>query len=302
VFALVLGVSNAFSTPVIMAFAPSLVGRAYLSAALALNSVSYNIGRAIGPVLAYVVIRYLGTAWAFGLNSFSYLALVLALQSVRSLTVHEPPVLRARLRDSVRIVMNDRRLAALLYTIAAMNLATDPPITLGPAFMTRVYHADDGLSGVLIGAFGAGALTAAFLFAHRLRGTRLTLASTLAVTGGGVAFFAAVPILGFGLVGLFVMGVGYLATNTAATSRLQTDVDPAHRGRIMVLWSIAFLGARPVGGFIDGSIASWAGVRVASAVMAVPALAGAAVFVVSGLRARRLRKDYKPDLGRDLAD
>jgi predicted MFS family arabinose efflux permease len=256
-FALVLGVTNAFSTPTVMAFVPSLVERSYLQAALALNSVSYNVGRAIGPVLAYVVIKYLGTAWAFGLNSLSYLALILALGSVRSLTAHEAPAVRPRLRDSIRIVLNDRTLAALLYTIFAMNLATDPPVTLGPAFMTREYHTRDSLAGLLIGAFGAGAIAAAFTFAPRLRGSRLTISATLATAGGGIVFFAVAPTLGLGIAGLFVMGIGYLATNNAATSRLQRTIDPAHRGRIMVLWSIAFLGARPVGASSTGRSPRW---------------------------------------------
>ena len=75
------------------------------------------------------------------------------------------------------------------------------------------------------------------------------------------------------------MGFGYLASNTAATTRLQRDVDDAHRGRIMALWSIAFLGIRPLGSLVDGAIASWAGLRVAAFTMSLPALIGAAVFL-----------------------
>jgi hypothetical protein len=49
----------------------------------------------------------------------------------------------------------------------------------------------------------------------------------------------------------------------------------------MTLWSIAFLGARPIASIIDGAIASWAGVRVATFCMALPALVGAAVFFLA---------------------
>jgi MFS family permease len=285
-FAAMLGVTNAFSTPAMMAFVPSLVDSSHLSAALALNSVTFNVGRAVGPVLAAVVINTAGPGWAFGINSFSYLALVLALTTVRPLVPQVRPETRPRLRESIALVARDRRLLALLYTIAAMNIATDPPVTLGPAFMLEL-HRSDSLAGLLIGAFGAGAVVIAFTVAHGLRRTRRTIGTTLLVTGVGVAGFALSPTLAAALFFLFVMGLGYLATNTVATSRLQLEVADAQRGRIMTLWSIAFLGARPVGSILDGAIASVAGVRVASFCMALPALAGAAVFLLGGRRRPR---------------
>jgi hypothetical protein len=76
---------------------------------------------------------------------------------------------------------------------------------------------------------------------------------------------------------LVLAGFGYLAANTHATSRLQLEVEEAHRGRIMALWSVAFLGLRPLASIGDGAIASAAGVRVSAVVLAVPALACAAL-------------------------
>jgi MFS family permease len=285
VFAAFLGVANAFTTPAMMAFVPALVEPAYLSAALALNSVTFNIGRAIGPVLAAVVIETASPAWAYGINSLSYLALILALTRVRALVPQVKPTSRPRLRESIALVARDRRLLGLLYAIAAMNIATDPPVTLGPAFMVEL-HKPDSLSGLLVGAFGAGAVVVAFTVAHGLARTRKTIGLTLLVTGVGVAAFSISPTLAVAMISLFVMGLGYLATNTVATSRLQLEVEDAQRGRIMTLWSIAFLGARPIGSLLDGAIASVAGVRVASFCMAIPALAGAAVFLLAGRRGR----------------
>ena len=71
-------------------------------------------------------------------------------------------------------------------------------------------------------------------------------------------------------------GFGYLASNTSATSRLQLE-DEAQRGRIMALWSVAFLGLRPVASLADGALAAGFGVRAAGVVLALPALAGAVV-------------------------
>ena len=83
---------------------------------------------------------------------------------------------------------------------------------------------------------------------------------------------------------LFIGGFGYLASNTAATTRLQLGVAEWQRGRIMALWSIAFLGMRPLASLVDGVIADLVGVRVAGVVLALPALAGAAAIALIGRR------------------
>ena len=75
-------------------------------------------------------------------------------------------------------------------------------------------------------------------------------------------------------------GRAYLASNTHATSRLQLGVEPWERGRIMALWSVAFLGLRPFASIVDGVIANTFGVRYAGAMLALPALACAGWMVV----------------------
>jgi hypothetical protein len=116
------------------------------------------------------------------------------------------------------------------------------------------------------------------------------MAVTLAALGSGIALFAVSPWLPLGFVFLAVAGFGYLSSNTAATTRLQLGVAPSQRGRIMALWSIAFLGLRPLASLTDGAIAGAFGVRTAGVVLAVPALAAAAAtawFLRPSPRARR---------------
>jgi hypothetical protein len=60
------------------------------------------------------------------------------------------------------------------------------------------------------------------------------------------------------------------------------------RGRIMALWSVAFLGTRPFASIVDGVIAGWAGVRVATAVLALPVLVAAALLIRSRVAATRV--------------
>jgi len=289
VFAATLSVANAFWTPTMMAFVPSLVEPGRLSTALALNSVTFNVGRAVGPLLATVVINTAGPAWAFGVNACSYLAVVAGIFAVHSLTTQVRPPTRPRLRESLRLVAADPRLAGLLLAIAAMNLATDPVITLGPAYITHAFHHRDALAGLLVGTFGAGAVLAAFTVAYRLRGSRVSIAAALGTTGIGMAAFSLSPTLAVALPMLLVCGFGYLSSNTATTTRLQLEVSDEHRGRIMALWAVAFNGVRPVGSLVDGSIAAGVGLRVAGVTMALPALAAAAIGFASVAALRRRR-------------
>jgi hypothetical protein len=127
----------------------------------------------------------------------------------------------------------------------------------------------------VVGAFGAGAVTAALVVAGRVAGSRWRMALTLFVLGAGVMAFSLCPWLPLGFALLFVAGFGYLASNTAATTRLQLGVTESQRGRIMALWSLAFLGLRPFASLLDGAIARAWSVRVAGVVLAVPALLAA---------------------------
>ncbi len=129
---------------------------------------------------------------------------------------------------------------------------------------------------MIVAFFGAGAVTAAFLVAGRVAGSRRRMAVTLGALGVGILLFSVTPWLPLGLPLLALAGFGYLGSNTSATTRLALGVEPWQRGRIMALWSIAFLGLRPVASLVDGAIAGAFGVRVAGAVLALPALAGAA--------------------------
>lgn len=275
--AIVLGIGSAFAAPASMALISDLVPRDQLGSAVALNSMTFNLARAIGPVLATVCVRTLGIPASFAINSGSYLVLVLGL-----LIVHpEPRRLaqrgEARLRDSLRLVRGQPRLIAFLLIVALVGFASDPVNTESPAF-AHAFGRPDTDAGFFVGAFGIGAVAAAFLVAGRATGSRRRMLATLMLLGGGMIAYSLVPWLPLAYVFLVVAGFGYLATNTAATTRLQLDVEDDQRGRIMALWSVAFLGLRPIASLLDGAIAGTFGVRTAGVVLAVPVLAIAIVI------------------------
>ena len=280
VFALTLGVVSAYSAPAQQAFVSALVAPRDLAAAIALNSMTFNIARAAGPALAAATVAAFGIPVAFLVNSGSYLVFVAAL-----LFVHPRPQQRqrhARLRESLALLRRQPRLLWLLLVVLAAGFGSDPVNTEAPAFAHAFGH-HDTFAGLIIGAFGGGAVAAALLTAGREGSPRRTVV-TLTLLAAGITAFSLSPTLAVGFPFLLVAGFGYLASNTRATTQLQLEVDESQRGRIMALWSVAFLGLRPLASLADGALAGAFGVRVAGVALAVPA------FVTAALIFRRLRR------------
>jgi MFS family permease len=277
VVSLGLGVTSAFTVPAASALLASLVPPRDIPTAVGLNSMTYNIARAAGPALAGVTVATLGIPEAFALNAVSYLALAVGVSLARPRRAEPAPA--GRFGDSLRLLRAQPRLAAFLGIVMLVGFASDPINTLAPAY-AEAFGRPDTDAGFVIGVFGAGAVAAAFLLAGRVTGSRRRMVTTLTLLGAGVALFSVTPWLPLALPILFVGGFGYLASNTAATARLQLDVEEWQRGRIMALWGVAFLGLRPVASLVDGAIAGAFGVRVAGVALAVPALLAAAAIVL----------------------
>lgn len=282
--ALLLGFATAYATPALQAILPALIPREDLGAAIAMNSVTFNLARAVGPVAGALVVAHFGIAWAVAINALSYLALAVAVLLVHPAEQAAPRGARARLRDSVRMVRHDPRLAMLLGVVAAVSLTLDPVSTLTPAFATRFFHRPDTFAGFLIGAFGAGAVIASVIPLRETRRPERRIALMLAIFAAGMIAFGLAASLAVALPVLAAAGFGYLLGQTNATTLLQLEAPDEQRGRVMALWSVAFLGSRPIGALVDGGLASAIGPRAATVVMALPALVAAA-FLFSGLAA-----------------
>ena len=283
--AFLLGATTAFSTPAMQAIIPALVPREDLGAAVAMNSVTFNLARAVGPVVGALVVARLGIPWAIGLNSLSYVTLAAAVLLIRVAQSREKPNKQATLHESLTMLRRDKHLLILLVIVAAVSLAMDPVSTLTPAYATKLFHRSDTFAGLLIGAFGAGAVIGSVVPLRDTHRPGRRIALMLTIFAAGMIGFALLSTIALALIALALGGFGYLIGQTSATTELQLEVADQERGRVMALWSIAFLGTRPIAALIDGGLASVIGPRVATIVMALPSV-GAAVLALE-VKARR---------------
>jgi MFS family permease len=285
-----LGFTFAFAVPAIQAMVPDLVDRERLPSAMAMSSLTFNGARAVGPVLGAVVVAHWGIGVAFALNALSYLGLVVGLLAVRPRQERGSAAGPALgWRDSLHLVRNDTALLALLMVVAAISITQDPVSTLTPGFSSEVFDRADTLTGLLVGAFGFGATVAAATAASRARDPVRRLAAGCLLMGVGMLGFALAPSLPFAFAALAVGGYFFMVTNTGATTALALEAAPELRGRIMALWSLCFLGTRPVASLADGALASASGLRTAGVALTVPVLAAGVAMAVLRRRVPRLR-------------
>lgn len=271
-----MGLGYAFSIPAMQALVPALVPTADLERAVALNSVTFNLARALGPALAGLVLVAAGPAVAFAVNAASYVPLLVVLVIIRPRPLQRRLGADTSIGAGLRYVRTHGDLALLLIAVAGLGFTADPVNTLTPG-MAAELGGGAGLVSAFVAAFGTGAAVMA-LFGSRLRdalGLVRGAAAGLVVLSSGMLAFALAPVAGAAVAALFVAGAGFLTATTSLTTLLQQRVPEDLRGRIMALWGVAFLGSRPVAAALDGTVADLAGVRIGVAVVAVCALAAA---------------------------
>ena len=284
VLAVLLGMNNAFENPARQAFIHQIVGEKLIRNAVTLNSVMVNAARAIGPAVAGILLAAVGSGWCFAINAASFIGVVASLvfMNVDRLS-HEQPVARAKgqLREGLRYVAGNRELWIPLVMMALVGtLAYEFQVSL-PAAARDVFDGGPQALGFLTSAMGVGAVVGGLIVAAR--GTTGLRTLTIAATGFGVtiAAAAAAPNLIVGVIALFFVGWLSISFMSTGNATLQLNSTPQMRGRVMSLWSVAFMGSTPIGGPIIGYICETAGARIGLAVGAAACIAAASLGLVA---------------------
>lgn len=270
----VIGLGYAIGISAMNALIPALVERSDLEDAIALNSASFTLARAIGPALAGLVVAAAGAVWAFGINALTFAPLIVVLVLINPRPTDTGSGDRS-VRAGLSYVLERKPMLWLVLATLAVGWAGDPATTLSPAY-ADMFGLDEWFVGLEIAAFGAGAAAASLTVGsirRRVGSERTTRMGMLVQTLGLVVFAAAInPPLA--LVGLFVAGAGFLFGVTTTNANLQRRLDEAMRGRVMALWSMAFLGSRPIAGLIDGGVADLISPRVGVLMAVIPLTVG----------------------------
>ena len=284
--AFVNGIGFVIGGPAMHSLVPSLVRPSELSAAVALDSIPFTVARAGGPAAGAFIAASAGPVTAFALAAagnlfFAAMVLKLPISAPMARSLGADGTVRAGLR----YLRTNPTLILLLVGVGAVGVGTDPAITLAPSLSARMgRHAD--LVGLFASSFGAGAgLT--FVYLSRVRRwlgvLRLGSVGLCMISIGLLALIpsrtAAAAAFAFA-----TAGTGMTLALTSFSTNLQERLPEAMRGRIMALWSVAFIGTRPLTAAVNGGIADVFSVDVALVLVAVVVLGAAWLCRPSRLR------------------
>jgi len=252
------GIVWALNGPAIMAIVPSLIPRAELDQALALNSVQFNMARLCGPMLSAGVIAAVGVAGAFTFNAFTFLPLLIALIYA---IPHSPPQPKAKptsishdIREGLKFVWTHRGTRRLTIMSLTFMFLSAPVQGLLPVFAQSVLHSGPLLFGFMLGAIGLGSIIGAFVLSsipryyprHHLIPLSMCIFSAI-----GVVFsFSRIPLLSVGI--LVAAGTFWLLSLNPSNTANQLLATDANRGRVLSVMLLAQQGGMPLGHLCAG--------------------------------------------------
>ncbi|WP_235876978.1 MFS transporter [Saccharopolyspora terrae] len=286
VLCFVLGCFSAVDAPVRQSFVVEMVGPAQLTNAVALNSMTFNLARIVGPAIAGLAITAVGTGWVFLANGLSSVAVVAGLLLMDTALLHRARAVgkeRGQLRAGLRYVRGRPDLVVvmvLMFCVGTFGMNFENTF----AVMARnVFGRDADGYGILITMLAVGTLTGATLAARRSgkSGSRLRLMLIGAgVFGALEAVAGLLPTYWLFAACLVPVGVAVMTFTTSANSTVQLAVEPTMRGRVMGLYMLLFMGGKPLGGLASGWLAEVFGPRwplVLGGLLSLAAAVGGAV-------------------------
>ena len=283
--ALLSGLCFTFALPARNVTVRRLVADKEVRPAFAMDAVSYNLGRAIAPLMSIALVHWVGYGWAFAGNSASFAIFTAVLWTVGRSDMAEPER-RSRILDGFRIATSDGMIMILLLMVAAVTVADDPIQVLGPALASRM-HAAPSLAAWFIAALGAGSVLGSLRRSKHLPSLRLA-ATSLALLGGSMVLFVMTPWISVSLTAALGAGISCLIANAAMRTLLSKAAGPAREAAVMAVWAIACAGSKPFASLADGLLAGWVGLRWTGIILAIPALIPITVLLLMPALGRKL--------------
>jgi MFS family permease len=276
-----LGTGSAMNGPAWAAAIPELVPRDELPAAVALNSVGFNIARAVGPALGGIVMAAWGAGTVFIANAVSFLGVIVVLWSWKE----RPPAVRdpgTRFRDAMNegwtYVRDARPFHAVLARAGMFSLAGSALWAMLPVVARDEMKSTSLGYGILLGCLGAGSVIGAALLAP-VR-SRHSVDKIVAV---GVVLFAIATI---GLASLKTLalagpamvlgGIAWITVMSSFNVCAQTIPPQWMRARALAFYLLVFQGALAVGSGVWGEVARHVGVPASLWIAAAAMVAGLA--------------------------
>ncbi len=299
----VAGLAGGLNTPVWQSFVTELVPRRLLLHAVTLNSAQFNAARALGPLLAGVVIATWGAATAFAINAASFVVVIGVLLVIRGSSDDRPRGQHAGVlagwKVALRYVVSTPAILACCTAIIAVAGIGSPLFSYLAVYGEQVFAVDGFRLGLLFGAAGIGSvLFTPLLLSVVPRLPRATvLGGAMVAYGVATAAVGAAPGYVAAVIALLFFGGAYLAIASTINTAIQLVVEERLRGVVIAVYLMCLTGALPIGLYLWGVISDQVGIRTTTIGAGVLLVIVTLLFIVT----RRFSVMAAADDARDAA-
>lgn len=281
-FTFLIGCGNALNGPAWQASVGDLVPRPEVPAAVTLNAVGFNLARSVGPALGGAIVAAFGAVAAFALNAMTYTGLIAVLarwNPPRVERVLPRETLFLAMGAGLRYVAMSPNIRRVLLRGFAFGLGAIAVQALLPLVARDLVGGGALTFGLLLGAFGAGAVAGAFLAAPlRARITTETLARlSFCTSAAGVAIVALSAGFAATMAALFIAGAAWVLALSSFNATVQLSAPRWVVARALALYQMATFGGMAFGAWVWGQSASRYGLETALILAALTLVAGAAL-------------------------
>ncbi|MDR3529917.1 MAG: MFS transporter [Rhodopila sp.] len=278
------GAAETFAQPARQCLIPGLVPRSHLPGAVALNSLTYNAARFVGPAISGPMIAIWGVVPSIVVNALAFLYASLTMHLLRL----DPSVRRGKPTgfsvlhdafDGIRYVAQHRGIGPVMLFAATVGMTLrSVPEMLPPYVADQFGRGAEGLA-TLASTMGCAALIGGLMIALRGRMAGLT---RIAVGCGlllalATACFVATHMFAIGVICIAAMGAATTMHGISCQTLLQNAASPGMIGRVLSTWGMITRAAPAMGALVYGIASEFLGLQI-------PVLIGAALCVVVWLR------------------
>ncbi|MCA8902511.1 MAG: MFS transporter, partial [Hyphomonas sp.] len=284
-FTFLIGCGTAMNAPAWQATVGDIVPRGTIPAAIAMNSMGFNIARTAGPALGGAIVAAAGAAAAFTVNAVTYVGLLWVLFRWKP-DYGAKPALREDLGTAmtagVRYVLMSPPIRRVMGRSALFGLAAAAVPSLLPLVASHLVGGSAITFGLLSGSFGIGAVSGAL----SNRGFRARFSSegtvriTVALMIAAAIIIALSPWLALTMAGLVVFGWGWLMTMATLNVTVQLSAPRWVVGRALSLYQMSVFGAMAAGSWLSGTLSEHFGIAEAILIMAAVQSVGLAAGFV----------------------
>jgi MFS family permease len=291
------GIGLAMRWPVFSAIVPEVVTRAQMPQAMALNGISMNLSRVVGPVVAGALLAGAGTAWVFALNAllaaFAFVMIVRWKSTPRASALPGERFVGA-MRVGLQHVRQSPRMRSIIVRICLFFLQSSAMLALLPLLAKGLHGGGPGTFTLLMASMGAGAICAALLFPkwrQRFDRDQFVRYGTL-VHAAATAVVALVPEVWVVVPAVFVAGMAWISTANTLAMSAQLALPNWVRARGMSIYQMSLMGGTAFGAMLYGKVAGLT--SVPTAVLAAAGVGVVALWLTRRFSVEGPEVDFSP--------